>query len=120
MAPDMAGIVAALQDMQLDAAQQALAAIRRNSPLSMACTLTLIRSLRAGGGVALALAQEFRFAYRAMMLGDFLEGIRAAIIDRDTAAVWRHDDAAGVSSAEVAEMLAPLGDEELRIGEEHP
>lgn len=119
-APDIQGIMDALEPMQIDAAERALVAIRRNSPLAMACAVAMIRSLRSGGGMALALAQEFRFSYRAMMLGDFLEGIRAAIIDRDHSPSWRHNDPASVTSAEVADMLAPLGDNELRIGEEHP
>lgn len=119
-APDLQGIVCSLDDMEFEQAQTALAAIQRNSPLAMACTVSMIRSLRAGGGLEQALVQEFRFSYRAMMLGDFLEGIRAAIIDRDHAPTWRHDGPAAVTSAEVAEMLAPLGDEELKLGEEHP
>jgi hypothetical protein len=62
-----------------------------------------------------ALAQEYRFTHRAMEQGDFLEGIRAAIIDKDRNPRWRHGSVAAVTKAEVAAMLAPLGAEEWTI-----
>ena len=44
--------------------------------------------------------------------GDFLEGIRAMIIDKDRTPRWRHRGPAAVPQAEVSRMLAPLGDDE--------
>ena len=63
----------------------------RNAPLSMGCTLEILRRLRApGADVARALHLEYRFTYRAIETGEFLEGIRAAIIDRDRTPHWQH------------------------------
>ena len=45
--------------------------------------------------------------------GDFLEGIRAAIIDRDRSPRWRHVGPGAVPGVDVARMLAPLGQDEL-------
>jgi enoyl-CoA hydratase len=59
----------------------------RNSPLSMACAVDLIRRARGRDTIEGALELEYRFTARAMEHGDFLEGIRAAIIDKDRAAL---------------------------------
>jgi len=58
---------------------------------------------------------EFRFAWRATQQTDFLEGIRAAIIDRDHRPCWRHARLEDVTPADVAALFAPLGDEELDL-----
>ncbi len=109
-------ILAELDAMEFGAPHHAAAAIRRNAPLSMAASLSMIRNLRSGGGIALALAQEFRFGYRALIIGDLVEGIRARIVDRDEAPAWRHGDPGTVPALDVSEMLAPLGEEELALG----
>jgi hypothetical protein len=41
--------------------------------------------------------------------GDFLEGIRAAIIDKDKSPKWRHASLNDVAPTTVAGMLMPLG-----------
>lgn len=109
----LADISAALRAEPSDLAQKACEAMARNSPLSMACTLAMIRQLCADGPtMRAALAQEYRFTWRAMEQGDFVEGIRAAIIDKDRQPRWRHDDM-DVPASAVAAMLAPLGQDEL-------
>jgi len=95
----------------------ALKAIQRNSPLSMAATLEILRRLREDGDLRTALHLEYRFTARAMAQGDFLEGIRAAIIDKDRTPKWR-DGLYQVSPADVAEMLAPLGSDGLNLKEQ--
>jgi enoyl-CoA hydratase len=52
-----------------------------------------------------ALTLEYRFTARAMEHGDFLEGIRAQIIDRDRNPQWKHTH---VTRDEVQAILAPL------------
>ena len=76
----------------------------------MACTLELVRAARRDPGVEKALAREYRFTARAASDGELLEGIRAAVIDKDRNPVWR-DDMDSLRPEEVAAMLAPLGDE---------
>ena len=112
-APDLAGIVDALRGSDTEFARNALKAMERNSPISMACTVEIIHRLRRGRTtIRDALALEYRFTWRAMDRGDFLEGMRAQIIDKDRNPSWQFADMAVPADA-VSDMLAPLGDSEL-------
>ena len=93
----------------------ALEMMRRNSPLSVACTVDLIHRARLRNTIEAALEQEYRFTFRAMEKGDFLEGIRAAIIDKDKAPKWRHAALDAVPPTDVAAMLLPLGADALKL-----
>ena len=109
---DLGAILAALSTDDSALAQAARKAIGRNSPLSMASTLAMLRP--PPGSLAEALRQEFRWTWRSMDLGDFLEGVRAQILDKDRNPRWRHAGPQDVTAAEVAAMLAPLGADEWR------
>lgn len=87
-----------------------LRALRRNSPLSMAATLAMIRAARTDSRMQDSLAREYRFTHRATQHGDFLEGVRAQLIDKDRSPNW----GAPSGAAHVETMLAPLGAEELQ------
>lgn len=102
----------ALNASDSDFAQSAMKALKRNSPLSMACTLELVRRNRAFDGLRPALEMEYRFTYRALEHGDFVEGIRAAIIDKDRSPNWQHSLSTPPALA-VSQMLMPLGDNQL-------
>ena len=113
----LAATVAALETADSDFAAGVLKSIRRNSPLAMAATLTMLDQLRGQTDIKSALRLEYRFTSRAMEHADFLEGIRAQIIDRDRNPTWRKtiDD---ITPEDVAMMLAPLGAKELTFEEE--
>jgi enoyl-CoA hydratase len=108
---DFAGIIAALEAAGDD---EALRPIRRNSPLSMAAGLAMVRAARNDARMQESLAREYRFTHRATEMGDFLEGVRAQIIDKDRNPQWSAD----ASPAHVAAMLAPLGAYEMQWEEE--
>ncbi len=95
-----------------DVAREALGMIAKNSPLAMACALELVHRARLRDDIVAALRNEYRFTFRAMEHGDFLEGIRAAIIDKDRQPAWRHDGPMDVPAVAVANMLRPLGADE--------
>ena len=101
-------------------AAAALRALGRAAPLSAACTVEMVRRLRGHATLRAALALEYRFTWRAMEHADFLEGIRAAIIDKDRSPRWRHAEPGAVAAEEVDRMLAPLGQDELAFGEDRP
>jgi enoyl-CoA hydratase/carnithine racemase len=100
-----------------DFARDTLKALSRNAPFSMACTIELIHRLGDAPDIRKALGLEYRFTFRAMEHADFLEGIRAAIIDKDRSPKWRHADPFAVSSMDVARMLLPLGHDALTFEE---
>ncbi|SFG10444.1 Enoyl-CoA hydratase/carnithine racemase [Palleronia marisminoris] len=110
---ELADIVRALRADGSDFARETRAALERNAPLSMAVTLKMIRRLR-GPSLTIrdALELEYRVSYRIMEHGDFLEGIRAAIIDKDRQPKWRHASME-VPEADVDHMLAPLARDAL-------
>ncbi|WP_323765537.1 enoyl-CoA hydratase/isomerase family protein [Marinovum sp.] len=110
-------VINALDHAGSDFAGEALKTLERNSPLSMGAALEMIHRLRPTGTIARALETEYRFTYRAMEHGDFLEGIRAAIIDKDRRPKWR-DDLRGLKPPRVMQMLQPLGDDKLTFGED--
>jgi enoyl-CoA hydratase len=87
-------------------------AIRAGSPLSTNCTIELVRRARTSGDIRSALQQEYRFTSRSASEGDFVEGIRAAIIDKDRNPRWRHASVEDVTAETVAAMLSepPGGD----------
>jgi enoyl-CoA hydratase len=116
----VAAIARELGEIDSVFAAKTLEALRRNSPLAMACTLAMLHNLGPASSIREALAQEYRFTWRAMENADFLEGIRAAIVDKDRNPRWRHASLADVTEAEVRSMLASLGPDELTFetGEE--
>ena len=101
-------IVQALRADTSDFAQSTFTKMTRSAPLSLACTVEILHRLRAEqGDFRQALHLEYRFTSRSMEHGDFIEGIRAAIIDKDKSPKWSHD-LDGVSDADVAAMLRPV------------
>lgn len=109
----VADILAWLDRDGTEFAQRTAKALRRNAPLALACTLAMLRGLGRGATIRDALMQELRFTWRSMEQADFLEGIRAAIIDKDRSPRWRHGRAEDVREDDIAAMLASLGPDEL-------
>jgi len=109
-APDIPTLVARLEAS--DWGHEVLGVLRARSPLSLACTLALVRAARDDPGIEAALRREYRCTWRCISDGDLLEGIRAQVIDKDRAPRWQ-DDIDSVTPARVAAMLAPLGADEL-------
>ncbi|MEM9197976.1 MAG: 3-hydroxyisobutyryl-CoA hydrolase [Pseudomonadota bacterium] len=118
---DMAEILGLVAGDTSDWAAAALKALRRNCPLSVACTLAMVKKARGFDRFEQALAQEYRFIWRCMDQGEFLEGIRAAVIDKDRAPQWARPRLEDISAADVAAMLAPLPGGDLTFeGEKTP
>ena len=106
----LADIIDALEE---DGNAQTLKILQANSPLSMAAGLAMVRAARGDSRMQESLAREYRFTYRATQDTDFLEGVRAQIIDKDRKPKWMAD----ASPDNVAALLAPLGPNELTWSE---
>lgn len=99
-----------LEAVDTEWAGKALKAIRLGSPISIACTAAMIKCARDKNDLKRALQIEYRFVSRCMEHGDFLEGIRAAIIDKDRNPKFLESGLDQVTEAEVRFMLAePVG-----------
>lgn len=108
-------ILRALRTRRSDFAEAAERALARQSPLSVACTVEIIHRVRGADRIERALDQEYRFTFRSAEEGDFIEGIRAAIIDKDRKPRWRHKGIESVTPVEVSRMLMPLGKDALKL-----
>lgn len=86
----------------------------RSAPFAMTCAIEIIHRVRNGLRLENALDQEFRYTYRCVEQGDFIEGIRAAIIDRDRNPQWQHGSWRDVKTLDVTRMLMPLGKDALK------
>ena len=110
-------IVAALQARPEPAARKAAEQILRASPTSLKVTLRALR--RAAGLESLeeALQQELRVSCGFLREGDFVEGVRAQVIDKDRKPKWQPAHLEDVDDATVARFFEPLGDHELTFEE---
>jgi len=109
---DIARALAGARGPMADAAQKGLGA---GSPLSMACAVEILHRLGDDSSIEHALTMEYRFTYRALSHSDFVEGIRAQIIDKDRRPNWRHAGPAEVPPVTVSQMLMPLVDSPLTL-----
>ena len=105
---DASEILASLEGLEDDWALAAVKALKRNDPLAVECTLQLVRRARVDMRIEDALAGEYAYTSKAMEYGDFLEGIRAAIIDKDRNPKWKHANLEAVPAALIDKMLAPV------------
>ncbi len=91
------------------AATAARAAFARHAPLSMACIVEILHRLGDDPTIEQALGQEARFTFRAAEHADFIEGIRAQIVEKDRRPRWKHASPEDVTPMDVSTMLRPLG-----------
>ncbi len=111
----MAAILASLAESDADWLGECLNRLRGASPLSVLATLRLIRAARAHAGVHEALRREYRCVVQAMEHGDFLEGIRAAVIDKDKAPNWKYRTIDEVPDAVIDRMLTRPASGDLEL-----
>jgi enoyl-CoA hydratase len=97
-------------------AEETSAALAQKSPKSLKLTLAAIRNARVLGSLEAALNVEYRLCVRLFEDGEFPEGVRALIVDKDRRPQWSPARLADVSADLVASYLAPLpASEELGL-----
>jgi enoyl-CoA hydratase/carnithine racemase len=107
----------ALDNDTSDMATRTAKLLVAGSPLSQATTLELVRRCRGRDTIEGALELEFRATTRALRDGDFLEGIRAMVIDKDKAPRWNWTNPRDLPGKAVVDMLLPLGEDALTLEE---
>ncbi len=100
-------IVAALEQDGSEFAQATLKAMADKSPRGLKITLKLLRLGRASASLEECLSREYLAALEVFDSADFVEGVRAAIIDKDRNPKWQPPDLKGVTPEIVARYLAP-------------
>ncbi|MBB4144325.1 enoyl-CoA hydratase/isomerase family protein [Rhizobium rhizoryzae] len=76
-----------LSTLSSEWAVKALEAIRRGSPISLQATL---KAIREADTLEIGIRNEYRFVSRVLEHGDFIEGIRAVIVDKDRNPRWKY------------------------------
>ena len=105
-------ILEALENAGSDWARRTREKILSKSPTS---TRIAARQVRTGGALSFedCMRLEYRLARFCMTHGDFYEGVRAVLVDRDNAPEWSPATLEEASEDFVAPAFEPLGDEEL-------
>jgi len=99
-------------------AQRVASDLASKSPKALKLALAAIRQARGLPSLEAALAVEYRLVNRLYLDGEFVEGVRALLVDKDKAPKWSPPTLATVSDALVADYLAPLTDgHELKLAQ---
>jgi enoyl-CoA hydratase/carnithine racemase len=101
-------IVAALAHLPGEWAEKTAAALQQKSPKALKLTLAAIRGARTLRSLDQALIAEFRLTVRLFEDGEFPEGVRALIIDKDKKPKWSPPDLSQISDDFVRAYFAPL------------
>jgi enoyl-CoA hydratase len=89
-------------------AQKVVSDLHGKSPKALKLTLAAIRAARKMTALETALQMEYRLVTRLFDDGEFIEGVRALLVDKDKAPKWNPATAAAVTPQLVAEYLGPL------------
>jgi len=110
-------IVDQLQESKIDEANTALATIRKKSPTSLKVTLRNVRSAVSFDRVETSFQQDYRIALACIAGHDFIEGIRATIVDKDRNPAWLPDKLEDVTTEIVDRHFRSVGALELAFAD---
>lgn len=89
--PDLYAVLASLEgDWDIPAPAECAAVLRSRCPLSVAITWEALQRAKTMGSVEDVLAQDLTLATYLVHHGDFAEGVRAQLVDRDRTPHWSH------------------------------
>jgi enoyl-CoA hydratase len=114
--PTVPAILDALASETDEWAAKTHAALLERSPKALAATLAAIRRARDVGSLEAALNVELRLCLHLFQDGEFTEGVRALLIDKDKSPRWNPAKLADVTDAMIEALFAPLpADQELGL-----
>jgi enoyl-CoA hydratase len=103
---DPVTIVKALRGHPAPGAQKAADVLQTRSPMAVAVALEAIRRAVRMGTLTQVLEQDLMLGSTFGGSADFVEGVRALLVDRDNSPRWRHRSLEDVDPAEVAGLFA--------------
>ncbi|MCP3734731.1 enoyl-CoA hydratase/isomerase family protein [Sphingomonas sp. RP10(2022)] len=101
-------VFAALEADGGDFATEQLAVLRTKSPQTMKVSLRLLYDGGLMQSFADEMVQEYAVACRVVQRHDFLEGVRAVIVDKDNAPRWNPATPEDVTDHVIDQIFAPL------------
>jgi len=105
------GVEAILQALREDGSPFAIAqhdALLTKSPQTLKVAFRQLRTGKVLTSFHDNMAMEYRIGARVVARPDFIEGVRAVIVDKDNAPKWSPDQLEGVTDALLDEIFAPL------------
>jgi enoyl-CoA hydratase len=105
-------VLAALEADGSDWAAKELATLRTKSPQTMKVALRLLHEGAHMHNFADEMRQEYAVGAHVVQRHDFLEGVRAVIVDKDNAPKWNPATPEGVTDHMLDTIFAPLPDDE--------
>ena len=106
------GIFAAFEAEAGEWAQQQLTLLRTKSPQTMKVSLRLLHEGATMPTFEDEMRQEYAVGAHVVQRHDFLEGVRAVIVDKDNAPAWNPATPEGVTDHIIDQIFAPLPDGE--------
>ena len=103
-------VFAALAADPSDWARETLATLQTKSPQTMKVSLKLLKHGAGMASFADEMRQEYAVGSRVVQRHDFLEGVRAVIVDKDNKPGWNPATPEGVSDHVIDQIFAPLPD----------
>jgi enoyl-CoA hydratase len=101
-------IITHLEANASDFATRTLRDLMTKSPKALKLTLAALRFARQQTSLEACLNMEFRLVTRLYEDGEFIEGVRALLVDKDKAPKWQPAKLADVTDEMVMRYLAPL------------
>jgi enoyl-CoA hydratase len=110
-------IFSRLGSSKVEGARAALATLEKVSPTSLKVTLRNVRSALSFKNVEESFQQDYRISLACIAGHDFIEGIRAAIVDKDRNPKWRPDKLQDVTPDIVDRHFQSVGELELTFAD---
>lgn len=101
-------IISALEAADTDWAREQLAVMKTKSPQTMKVAFRQLQLGAKAATFAENMAMEYRIGARVVQKHDFIEGVRAVIVEKDNAPRWNPATVEGVSEAMLDAIFAPL------------
>jgi enoyl-CoA hydratase len=108
-ADDIETIFERLHSTNLDEARSTFATMQKVSPTSLKVTLRNVRAAVSFGKVEQSFQQDYRIALACIAGHDFIEGVRATIVDKDRNPKWRPDKIEEVTAEIVDRHFKSVG-----------